>query len=187
MSPPLLPTGSNCEADFAQKVHGKVFGPRGKIRNSSTVKVDYRHDGVYLRVKPWKGGAASTPTQTKRLHFKQMFGDYFMTQEGIAVAKPWLLRASRTTQNDFDGNTWNITYLNDNSSKAYQSRKKVFSTTTEYQRISPPYNVNDEIVAEQMDDTGISYIDSHGNPQAVTWAEVRPGRMWARRIDQSGF
>ncbi|HEX5242198.1 MAG TPA: hypothetical protein VFW23_02970, partial [Tepidisphaeraceae bacterium] len=54
-----MPGGDGRAANFHQKVHKKVFGPSTKLRNSSTVRVDRRHNGIFLRVKRRKSQGGS--------------------------------------------------------------------------------------------------------------------------------
>lgn len=214
MSDPLLPTGSNCEADFAQKVHGKVFGPRGKIRNTSTIKADYRHDGIYLHAKKVKGGGK--PTQIKFFHFSQSLSDYFLTTEGIAVAKPYKLRNS-ISQEIIYGTTVKFTYPHNpngggpsTDSLAYLYRVASIgsgsNTTTENQGVNPQYLSGDIIYAIQMDDTGVkSDPKDHtttpqvqdpahpddptkkidGPPVKITWLQISTQQAWSKFKNQT--
>lgn len=58
---PLEPSGVSPEAVFAQSVNRKVHGPEMRLNNSATVKVRRTTKGIFLVIKPQRGGAPTTP------------------------------------------------------------------------------------------------------------------------------
>ena len=58
-SRPPKPVGSDTQFTFHRHTHERLTGPQGRIRNSSTVKVNYTDKGIFLDASP-PGGLGTT-------------------------------------------------------------------------------------------------------------------------------
>lgn len=179
-SAPLEPTGNNCEASFAQKVSRKTFGQSGRIRNTSTVRVDERHDGIFLHVKKVRPSTApkdsSSPIQAFLIS-TTVNGDYWVCTAVVGgatvnVAKPYKLRNSITSAT-IDGNAWTYAYTNT------VERTATSGSYSEYQRISPRVLANDLIFAANIGATATGVT-------SVLWQDLNVnGCAWSPNVDQS--
>lgn len=138
------------------------------------------------------GGAAGAST----FHFATMFDNYFLTVEGVRIAKMETLRNDVTKEVATDGTVWTMTYAT-TGAIAYIHRAKVAGSVTEYQAVAPIYKVASsgvnpsEIYAFQPSGgTGIVTIAADtGVPTgtAVLWQELGPARLWCKKVDQSSI
>lgn len=210
MSDPILPAGFDNEANFAQQVHNRVFGKSGKLRNTRTVKVSRNHNGIFLRVKPGKGGksAPSQPVAVAQFAFVQSYRNYVIgrnlaTNVLTQIAKPYLHRNSNTNLLR-DGQQWTLTYPQNpavgvapTSAIAFVSRTATRPSDGyfEYQRITDPWTPAsgnpsqpaDVFYAMQVPATGVvseqlDTITPVGT--AITWLDMNTdGRAWAATPD----
>lgn len=105
-SVPFKPTGSDYEAHFHQKTHEALYGPARKVRNSRTVKVSYKHNGVFMRVKPPAGGGGGATVGVQIMQVVTVpngdaltaaLYDFSKGPSGspLNVALPWELRGAQ--------------------------------------------------------------------------------------------
>lgn len=110
---PPLPDGSDREAQFMQRVHGRVFGPLARLRSSRTVKVSTTHGGIFLKVKQTPPARAQAPSTKKQYTFIRAFGDYTLCSDSsgktVPIAKPPDCRNSITSLKIY-GQTFAVTY-----------------------------------------------------------------------------
>lgn len=202
---PPQPTGNSNLAEFQRQVHRRNFSGEGQFRNSRDVKVDYRHNGVFLRVKPGQRGAPAPPVNVDYFVFKQSLGDYFLTTDGTAIAKIPEVRCSIISQTIY-GTVYNYTYPHNPSAGgpsvdplAYVYRKsRVGSGTPEVQLLVPPLVAGDIICAMEIPgDTDVmsdpkDYVTtpknpdgSDGPPVPITWQHFATGVAWSKANNQS--
>lgn len=177
-----------------------------RIRGSSTMKVNESANGTTLLPK-LGGGGSSAPSPMRTLHFKQSLGDYFLTNEGIAVAKDYKLRCSITSQTIYSV-LFLFTYPHNpagggpsSDPLAYLYRvaatPTVSNTVPENEGIVPQFLVNDPILCCQPSDgtngTGGNIMSDPrdlatsigGTPVPVTWMMLPCSRAWSRFNNQS--
>jgi hypothetical protein len=200
-SDPLKPTGYDEEAVFDQWAHEKLRNGKWRLRDSSTVTFDYRHDGIYANVKREKSApqvsTPSSPTLVGTL--LSVYDNYIVLKDlvsgaTIRAAKMYHLRNSIQSETTLDGTIWNFTYPSAVALK-YQARTKSGAGISEYQRVTKVYCTNpvDQISYSQMPmalaaAVNIKTIAADGGVTVgtlVTYLEEGPPRQWARKIDQS--
>lgn len=179
---PPRPSGSDRQALFLQWVWDRLT--QLKFNNSSTVSWDMRTSGVTANAAPASAVAASGVT-IKALHFKQSFGDYFLTTEGTSVAKGYKLRNSITKETIY-GTVVNFAYPHNvaGDSLAYIYRAAtVTGAGSESQGVVPQYLYNDLIYAVQIQTGVLSSPDDTSQPTgtAIGWLDLNcDGRAWTR-------
>lgn len=171
---PFRPTGSNFEAQNAQKVHDKVFGPSSKIRNTRSVQVSRNHDGIFLTVKTPRATAGKGLLGPFQIDVVE--GDYLICfaydpineiRTGtvpVYIAKEDKQQNSLTTETIFgvvhnytyqDGDTPPQGFSAADSNNAF--RIDNYGSNTAVQRIIPPWvcGVDGEIIWAQSATTGV--------------------------------
>lgn len=153
-----------------------------EIQPSSAGRVILSDAKVVFQIGP--EDTAQSPPQTWGITFKlkTMHDDYLGcviwdgTTEGVAtnVAKPWLLRCSRTSRSIL-GVDHTFTYDAGATYGAMNVRRtNSWTGGTQDELVHPPWSVDDIITAD-LTTTGLS--DDDGN--ALVW-EMRPERNWAK-------
>lgn len=208
-SNPLLPTGSNNEALFDQKVHRNAFGPSQKIRSTKGMRVVRKHDGIFLVPKV----RASSPFQSAPVAavsigtLQAIYDNYLVLTDlvsgvNVRVAKQYHLRNSILKEKTLDGTIWTFTYQGTGAGNlAYVARTKTAASGYfEYQRVTKVYQVPipaSGIVGDQIyyislsqayaNAMNIKTISDDGGATVgtlVTNLEYGPSRQWARKQTQ---
>lgn len=113
--------------------------------------------GTALDIIYPSGGVGGAGISTNTVHFKQSLGDYFLTQEGIAVAKSFKIRCSIANENIYGSNI-SFTYphnptgggpSSDTLAYLYRQAKIGASGTPENQGLVPQLLVGDPILVIQ--------------------------------------
>jgi hypothetical protein len=156
--------------------------------------------GTALDIIQSSGGIGS-PVEIKTVHFKQSLGDYFLTNEGIPVAKHFKLRNSITHETIY-GTAVNFTYPHnpvgggpsaDSLAYLYRQAKIGASGTPENQGVVPQFLVNDPILIIQPSDgcgvtAGVPLMSDlkdlvtsvGGIAVPITWMMIPDARAWTQ-------
>lgn len=182
---PPRPSGSTPKARFDQWVHDALvmlLNPG----DSSTVRVDRKNGGFIWHAKPQIASGPAQSLAIKPYHFKQSFGDYFLTQEGTSIAKCPKLRNSITSQNIY-GTTVQFTYPHNIAGDPLYGLYRVASVvnvgTTENEGVTPQFLVGDLIYAIQISTGVVSEAADTSQPvgTAVGWLHWNiDGQAWTR-------
>lgn len=172
---PHLPTGAGHAANWAQKSQGRLWGARGQLRSSPGFSVSYTQNGQFVRVKP---SASGSPSVGKNLNFLQAYGDYILTTQGIAVARPAYCRCESVPSNTIYGVTYNNTFPHDNpgDSLAYLYRVATGPNGPENQGVIPYYESGLSIFCYQpqggtgvVSDPNDTVTSPGGVPVPILW------------------
>lgn len=155
-----------------------------QVISSPSNSVEESSRGISLRSKG--GGGSSSPISIQAYHFKQSFGDYFLTQEGTSIAKCPRLRNSIGQQTIY-GTIVNFFYphnvANDNLYGLYRIASVPNVGTTENEGVTPQFLVNDLIYAIQMTTGVVSESADTSQPVGtpIGWLDLNlDGRAWTR-------
>lgn len=156
-----------------------------KPRGSPTINVSETADGTIIEAIA--RGSSQPGVQIKALHFTRSFGDYFLTQEGIPVAKGFKLRNS-ITQATIYGTVVSYTYPHniggDPLAYVYRLASITGLATKENQGVVPQFLPNDLIFAVQFGDTKVASVSNDASQPAgtpITWLDLNvDGRVWTR-------
>lgn len=169
------------------------------ISNEQDYRLERTTNGSLLHIKPSTGSTTAGGSVTA-YHFATMFGDYYLTAEGVRVAKPYNLRASVTSEVGTDGTVYGFSYAPFGSAGGigYIHRSKTtfsFGGYTEFQAIAPIYQAvigttkASEILATQVTNPTRIVTEAADTTVAVgtaiTWFEIPSGRVWMKKVDQS--
>lgn len=209
--PPKRMTGQSPLAQWLNQL--LEFAISCKPISSPTVKASDSPRGTILTAAGQAGG--SPPSGAEKYHFKQSLGDYFLTEEGIAVAKPANIRNS-ITQEIIYGTVFDMTYPHNPAGGgpsadplAYVYRVATIHNSQlppEVQGVTPQYKPRgqvtaqggtfiqkpDEITAIECD-TGVMsdpldlVTSANGKPVAIGWLQISPGSPAWTKFSNQGF
>jgi hypothetical protein len=155
--------------------------------------------GTAMEIIYPSGGVGGVGISTKTVHFQQSLGDYFLTQEGIAVAKSFKIRCSIASETIY-GTVINFTYPHspagggpsgDSLAYLYRQAKIGASGTPENQGLVPQLLVGDPILIIQptggcgtasgvqlMSDPKDLVTSVGGIAVPITWMMMPDARAW---------
>lgn len=184
---PNRPTGDDAEALFAQAQWDKTHGSKGRLNNSTTVKVRRTHKGIFFAAAPHsKGGVA-----VKMFAISDLVNDnYFTAKEwngssaGATVTIAKQVGARLITDEMKDGHAFVYTPIDDNNR---------ISNGTDPQTVFPAYvkinnrdglNMPDardfqQIVFAAKSKNGTGIKDASG--AKIDWIEIGPARSWINK------
>lgn len=177
---PHLPTGAGHAANWAQKSQGRLWGARGQLRSSPGFSVSYTQNGQFVRVKP---SATGSPSVGKNLNFLQAYGDYILTTQGIAVARPAYCRCESVGTEIIYGGAYTYSFPHDppgggpsSDPLAYLYRVSAGPSANENQGVIPYYTAELSIFCYQpqggtgvMSDPLDTVTSPNGVPVPIIW------------------
>jgi hypothetical protein len=189
---PPKPAGTSPEARYVRYLGDMIHGPL-KLLAGPGLRLERTNTGTRLFTTPVPaGGTAAT---AKEFHFQQSLGDYFLTTEGVPIAKLPELRCSIGSSTVY-GVVIGFTYPHNPAHGGpsadplgYLYRVANYGGQTERQGIIPAYYAGNTIMAipcqtTVMSDPADLVTSPGGIPQPINWVQISPA-AWTRFADQS--